>query len=143
MKKLSLLTIALFALIATSIASIAGTLKHQAHVQINENFHLFQCETVGDTHVLIYIQRAFSEEGKPIGWALMQTAGPWGNSVDILKTPSLEDDIEFGEAFQESLDLATKLAFLLNGDLPPNFWKGKHIIIKDDPVIKGSTAPSK
>lgn len=143
MKKLSLFFVALSALIITSVSAIAETLKHQTHVQINEHFHLFQCEVVGDTHVLIYIQRAFSSEGEPIGWALMQSAGPWGNSVELLKSTVNGDDVEFGKELQASLDLSTKLAFMLNGDLPASFWKGNHIVIKDDPVIKPETAEAK
>lgn len=143
MKKLTLITVALLALIVTSVSAVADSLKHHTHVQINEDFHLFQCEATGDTHVLIYIQRAFSADGKPIGWALMQSAGPWGNSIDILKSPDTAGDVVFGKEFQESLDLATKLAFLLKGDLPASFWRGKHIVIKDDPVIKTEPTDTK
>ena len=143
MKKLSLFFIALSALIITSVSALAETLKHQTHIQINEDFHLFQCETVGDTHVLIYIQRAFSADGKPIGWALMQTAGPWGNSVEILKSATSGGKVQFGNEFQASLDLSTKLAFLLNGELPTSFWQGNHIVIKDDPVIKTESTDKK
>jgi len=141
MKKLPLFLVALTALIITDIFAVAdGALKHQTHVQINESFHLFQCDTVGNSHVLIYIQRAYSKEGNPIGWTLMQSAGPWGNSIDLLKSDSKDGGVQFGKEFQESLDLATKLTFVLSGDLPPSFWKGNHIVIKDDPVIKGAFA---
>ena len=108
--------------------------KQKYHVQINPDFHLFQYDIIGNTHVLIYVQKAYNADGDPIGWAVQQVAGPWGNSVEYIKD---QDNINkaYMVEFKEALNISMQLEFLLAGILESSYWTGEHIIITGDPVL--------
>ena len=128
--------LALMFTLFTITAQAAEPLTQKYHVQINQNFHLFQYETIGSTHVLIYIQRAYNSDGEYIGWITQQVAGPWGNSVNYLKD---KDDIDkaFMEELKVAMRISTELEFVLAGVFEPAYWTANHVLIAGDPLHEG------
>lgn len=126
---------------APVVTETAEALVPKYHVQVNPDYHLFQFAPVGDTTVLIYMQRAYDSKGNKLGFAVHQIAGPWGNNIEsIVKRDGFNE--AYRAEFEEAVNWSIRCKFLLEGRFDPSVWTGtvNAFVIHGDPVLQSGDA---